>query len=74
MSPALQPVNLATSSSTQFILIEWPSFANMIGADFRGAEMVTFEYGYSTLNGQLDEFTQLSVECALEADFIDCTR
>lgn len=50
-------------------------FANMIGADFRGAKMEDFSYGYTTLQGPIDEFTQVPTDCSSpEPDSIDCTR
>jgi hypothetical protein len=50
------------------------SFADMIGADFRGTKMDSFSYGYTTLKGKVDQFTQLPSDCTPQAEQIDCLR
>ena len=49
-------------------------FANMIDADFRGAQMQNFTFGYTNLKGQVDEHTQLPQDCSAEGGQIDCVR
>jgi len=49
-------------------------FANMIGADFSGADMTDFEYGYTSLQGIADEYTQLPIDCLSIDNMIDCMR
>ena len=50
------------------------SFAHMKGADFRGAKMDTFSYGYTQLMGQVDEHTTLPNGCEAENNWIDCIQ
>jgi hypothetical protein len=50
------------------------SFAHMKGADFRGAKMETFSYGYTQLKGPIDDHTTLPNNCESEDDRIDCIQ
>ena len=50
------------------------SFAHMKGADFRGAKMDAFSYGYTQLMGQVDEYTTLPNGCEAENNWIDCIQ
>jgi len=50
------------------------SFADMIGADFRGAKLENFSFGYTTLQGPVDSFTGLPDNCEPADGEIDCLR
>jgi hypothetical protein len=50
------------------------SFADMIGADFRGAKLGNFSFGYTTLQGPVDSFTGLPDNCGPADGEIDCLR
>ena len=49
-------------------------FANMMGADFRGSDMRNFDYGYTSLQGTVDAFTQNPEGCEPVDQWIDCIR
>lgn len=49
-------------------------FANMIGADFRGADLYGLEFGYTFLQGIIDEHSVLPADCEPVENEIDCVR
>ena len=54
------------------------NFADLVGVQFEGADLRQFDFGYSTIEGSIDEHTKLPelAECEIEsgASSFSCTR
>ncbi|MEC7984782.1 MAG: pentapeptide repeat-containing protein [Myxococcota bacterium] len=49
-------------------------FADMIDADFRGADLSELDFGYTKLRGPVDDFTALPEGCEVQEGLLDCIR